>query len=196
MTTKNPTLNYADLWRPQAPVQSWAYSLALVVSGSLFIALAAQIAIPLPFTPVPVTGQSLAVLLIGVLLGSRKGAASVLLYLGEGAMGLPFFAKGAAGIAILRGATAGYLIGFVFAAYVVGWLAERGWDRDLWRSGAAMMVGNGLIFACGLTWLSTWVGFSKALTLGFYPFVPGMVLKLVLASALLPIGWSFIKSKK
>ncbi|TNE44068.1 MAG: biotin transporter BioY [Deltaproteobacteria bacterium] len=196
MTTKNPALNYADLWRPQAPAQSWAYSLALVVGGSLFIALAAQIAIPLPFTPVPVTGQSLAVLLLGVLLGSRKGAASVLLYLGEGAMGLPFFAKGAAGLAILRGATAGYLLGFVVAAFVVGWLAERGWDRDLWRSGAAMMVGNAIIFACGLTWLSYLVGFSKALTLGFYPFVPGMLVKLVLASALLPIGWNFIKYKK
>lgn len=196
MKTRTETMNYADILEPTVPVQTWVYHLLLVVGGSLFLALSAQIAIPLPFTPVPVSAQSLAVLMIGVLLGARKGAASVLLYLTEGAMGLPFFAKGAAGLAILRGTTAGYLIGFVFAAFVVGWLAERGWDRDIKSSLAAMMVGNAVIFAFGLTWLGTLVGFEKALTFGFFPFLPGMLIKLFLASAMLPLGWKLVKANR
>ena len=195
MQPQSSTLSYADCWQPTE--RSWAlpYNITLVVGGSLLIALAAQIAIPLAFTPVPITGQTLAVLMIGVLLGSRKGAATVLLYLGEGSLGLPFFAKGAGGLAVLKGATAGYLVGFVFAAYAVGWLAERGWDRNLWRAAAAMMVGNAIIFFFGLSWLGMFVGFPKAFTLGLVPYLPGMLIKLALASVLLPIGWKFIKAK-
>ncbi len=161
----------------------------LILGGSLFIALAAQIAVPLPFTPVPITGQTLAVLLVGALLGSRLGSLTVLAYLAEGAMGLPVFAGGAFGLARLVGPTGGYLFGFVLAAFVVGWLCERGWDRRIITAALALIAGNGVIYLVGIPWLAVFVGGERALALGLWPFLPGDALKIALAMWALPGGW-------
>ena len=168
------------------------YDLALVTGGSVFIALAARIAIPLPFSPVPITGQTLAVLLVGALLGSRQGAISLLLYLLEGAVGLPVFAGGTGGLVRLLGPTGGYLVGFVAAVFVTGWLAERQWDRRFRSNFLAMLVGNIVIYVFGLPWLACFVGADKALALGLYPFIPGDLVKLVIATMALPSGWRLL----
>src|ERR1044071_1930905 len=145
MTTLAPTI-YARSF-PRAA--DWLRDLILIILGALFVAALAQVEIPLPFTPVPITGQTFGVLLIGAALGSKRGIASLLLYLLEGAVGLPFFAGGASGLGILTGATAGYLVGFVIAAYVVGLLAERGLERSVHTSFIPFLVGTIIIYACG-----------------------------------------------
>lgn len=184
-------LTYADLLRPTARRAAWAYDSLLVVGGSLLIALTAQAAIRLPFSPVPVTGQTLAVLLVGALLGSRRGPASVLLYLAQGLMGLPVFAGGASGPAYALGPTGGYLVGFVAAAFAVGRLAEWGWDRHLGTTLAAMLAGNAVLYVCGLAWLSLFVG-RQAVALGMLPYLAGDLLKMAVAGALLPGGWALL----
>lgn len=186
-------MTYADVLRPSLRRYALLYDTLLVIGGSLLIALAAQVAIPLPFSPVPLTGQTLAVLLVGALLGSRRGSLAVITYLAEGFVGLPVFAGGAAGLARLAGPTGGYLIGFVLAAYVVGLLAERGWDRRFGTTAAAMILGNLVIYACGAVWLAFYVGsLAKALSLGVVPFIPGDILKTLLAATLLPLGWRMV----
>lgn len=169
------------------------YDAALIISGSLFIALSAQVAVPLPFSPVPVTGQTLAVLLVGALLGSRRGASSLLLYLLEGAVGLPVFAGGMSGPAHLLGPTGGYLFGFVGAAFVTGLLAEQRWDRRVQSNALAMLLGNLVIYAFGLLWLAHFVEADKVLALGFYPFIAGDLMKLALATIFLPSGWKIVE---
>jgi biotin transport system substrate-specific component len=170
-----------------------ALDAVLVVLGSLLMGLVAQLSIKLPFTPVPVTGQTLGVLLIGGALGSVRGALSMLLYLVWGAVGLPFFAEGRSGIELLAfsSATGGYLWGFVVAGYIVGLLAERKWDRGIGSSLGAMLVGEVIIFAFGVTWLSQALELSMqdALEAGLYPFVVGDVLKLAIAAGVLPAAW-------
>jgi len=165
---------------------------ALVLGGSLLIAAAAQLQIVLPFSPVPITAQTFAVLLIAALFGSKRGSATVFTYLTVGALGLPVFAGGAFGIMRLVGPTAGYLAGFLAAAFVVGLLSERGWDRKLWTAATSMIVGNAIIYAAGILWLSRFVGWEAVLRKGFLPFLPGDALKIVLATVLLPTGWTFI----
>lgn len=184
-------MTLVDVWRPVVTKThiSLLYNTVLVMGASILVALSAQIAIPLPFTPVPVTAQTLAVLLIGAVLGSARGALAILTYLAEGAVGLPVFAGGKAGLAWLAGPTGGYLIGFVLAAFVTGYLAERKWDRNIFTSFLAMSIGNVIIFAFGLLILASYVGFDKVLALGFYPFLVGDIVKLVLAAFLLPLGW-------
>lgn len=165
----------------------------LIVVFSLINAAAAQVSIPLPFTPVPVTGQTFAVLLTGALLGSRLGASSLLLYLAEGAAGLPVFALGRSGLATLLGPTGGYLIAFPVAAFVVGWLAERGWDRQILATALAMAVGNVVIYAGGVSWLTRFAGgLAQTVQLGMLPFLIGDFVKLVLAAVLLQAGWAFV----
>jgi biotin transport system substrate-specific component len=159
----------------------------LVLGGSLFIALLAQVEIPL--IPVPITGQTLGVLLIGMLLGPWRGAFSLMLYLTEGAVGLPFFAGGAAGVGVLSGATGGYLMGFVFAAFVTGWLAQRGWDRHFLKTALIMLVGNLVIYIPGLLWLNAVVSSENVFAIGLYPFIVGDLIKLALAAALMPSLW-------
>jgi len=188
-------MTYADLVRPAAKWPALAYDLALITGGSLVVALSAQVAIHLPFSPVPITAQTLAVLLVGVLLGSRRGGAALLAYLAEGAAGMPVFAGGTGGAAVLSGPTGGYLLGFVVAATVTGVLAERGWDRRAVTALAAMALGNLVIYAFGLIWLSTFVGAGRVLDLGLWPFVPGDLAKLALATALLPSGWRLIATR-
>jgi biotin transport system substrate-specific component len=182
-----PTL--ADAILPQATL--WRDA-ALVVVFSLLNALAAQVAIPLPFTPVPITGQTFAVLITGMLLGSRLGALSLLAYLIEGLAGLPVFSGGRSGSAHFLGPTGGYLLGFIAAAYLVGLLAERGWDRRIWTTALAMAIGNLAIYAAGLSWLAAFVGPDRALALGALPFIPGDAVKLLLATVLLPSGWKLL----
>jgi biotin transport system substrate-specific component len=164
----------------------------LILGGSLLIALSAQLRIILPFSPVPITGQTFTVLLIGALYGSKRGPATVMTYLALGVMGLPVFAGGAFGVARLVGPTAGYLVGFLAAAFVVGLLSERGWDRKPWTTAASMIFGNGIIYMTGVLWLSRFVGWHMVLSTGFLPFLAGDALKIALATILLPAGWKLI----
>jgi biotin transport system substrate-specific component len=166
--------------------------IALILGGSLLIALSAQLQFVLPFSPVPITGQTFAVLLLGALYGSKRGPATVVTYLALGAVGLPVFAGGAFGIARLVGPTGGYLLGFVAAAFVVGLLSERGWDRKLWTTAVGMIIGNGIIYVAGVLWLSRFVGWPAVLSTGVLPFLAGDALKIALATILLPAGWKLI----
>jgi biotin transport system substrate-specific component len=175
----------------------WTRSALLVLGFSLLTAAAAQVAVPLPFTPVPLTGQTFAVLLTGALLGPRLGALAMLAYLAEGAAGLPFFRGGAGGVGHLSGPTAGYLFAFPAAAYVTGALAERGWDRRFLTAAAAMALGSFVILACGWAWLALMFrGGAEAFRLGVAPFLPGDVLKVALAAAALPSGWALLRRLK
>lgn len=183
-TMRVPTLSEA-VWPVSGP---WT-RLAQALIFSLLTALCAQIRIALPFTPVPITGQTFAALCAGALLGSRWGALAMGLYLAEGGLGLPFFAGGAAGAAAFLGPTGGYLLGFVPGAWLVGKLAERGWDRSPWTAAGMMLLGSLVIFVFGLTWLARFEPRSELLHLGFFPFVPGDILKACLSAAALPWGW-------
>lgn len=171
----------------------WTRSALVVVGFSLLTALAAQVVVPLPFTPVPLTGQTFAVLLTGALLGPRLGALAMLAYLAEGAAGLPFFRGGAGGVGHLSGATAGYLVAFPVAAYVTGYLAERGWDRRFLTAAAAMALGSVVILVSGWAWLALALGGAQAFRLGVAPFLPGDVVKIALAAAVLPSGWALLR---
>lgn len=169
----------------QAPVASPAghalVEIAAVAGGSLLIALCAQISIPLPFTPVPITGQTFAVLLLPVMLGGWRGPAAVALYLAQGLLGLPFFALGSAGVAVLAGPTGGYLVGFVLAAVVIALLTGSGGNRV--RIALALVAGNLAIYLCGVPWLAGFVdgGLVAALALGMTPFLIGDAIKLLAA---------------
>ncbi len=165
----------------------------LILASSWMVALAAQIVVPLQ--PVPVTGQTLCVLLVGAVLGSRRGALAVLTYLAQGAMGLPVFAGGTGGLARFAGPTGGYLIGFVVAAFVVGWLSEQGWNRRFATTAVSMLVGNAVIYAFGLPWLAIFLGWEAVLNAGFFPFVPGDLFKIVLAAVALPQAWAWVNAR-
>jgi biotin transport system substrate-specific component len=165
----------------------------LIVTGSLIVAMMAQVRIALPFTPVPVTGQTFAVLLVGAALGAHRGAASLGLYLLEGALGLPFFAGATSGIAILSGPTGGYLFGFIFAAGLVGWLADRALERRLWSAIPVFLAGQGLIYIFGVLGLARFMGLVGAFNAGVVPFVVGDILKVLLVAIALPVVWKFIK---
>lgn len=168
--------------------------LLVIVGGSLLVAVFAQIRIVLPFSPVPITGQTLAVLLVGAALGKNRASISMILYLGMGLAGMPVFAGGAHGLAYMTGATGGYLVGFVVAAYVAGWLAEKGLDRDIRTALLPFLVGEMVIYAFGLTWLAIYVGnMSEALVLGFHPFLVGDALKIALAVLLMPGAWRLVR---
>lgn len=163
-----------------------AVNMLLVIGASLFIAIAAQIAIPLPFTPVPLTLQPLAVLLVGVALGSTRGAAAAALYLLEGISGFPVFAQGHAGPAWLLGATAGYLYSYPFAAWVAGFVSERGWGSTIVRATSGMLLALGVIYLGGWSWLAVLTGPRTAFDAGVAPFVLADVVKVALGAMLLP----------
>lgn len=186
-TITHPTLAGA-LW-PATSGNRLLRGALLAVLGSALLAISAKVQVP--FWPVPMTLQTGVVLLLGAALGWRLAASTVLLYLAEGAFGLPVFAGGA-GPAYLLGPTGGYLAGFLAAAVAVGWLVERGWGRSLASSALAMLLGDLLIFACGLAWLSTLVGFETAVGAGLLPFLAGEAVKIALAAALLPTAWKFL----
>ena len=175
----------------------WVRSVALVFAFSLLVALAAQVAVPLPWTPVPITGQTFAVLLAGALLGSRLGSLALVAYLAEGAVVLPFFSGGGSGPQFLfHSSTAGYLLAFPVAAFVTGYLAERGWDRRILTAAAAMALGSLVILAGGWSWLAVLTGgAARAFALGVAPFVVGDVIKVALAAAALPLGWKLLRGR-
>jgi len=167
----------------------------LVLGATAFVALSAQVRFGLPFTPVPVTGQTFAVLLTGALLGSRLGAASLGSYWVVGACGLPVFSSWGGGWAVAGGPTGGYIVGFIMAAFVVGWFAERGWDRGRWVI-VPLLIGNVLLYIPGLLWLARFVGPHAVLQAGLWPFLPGDLLKLVAAAVVLPAGWTVVDALK
>lgn len=167
----------------------------VVVAGSLLLTLSAKVS--LPFYPVPMTLQTLVVLCLGMALGPRLGVLTVALYLAQGAMGLPVFAgtpeKGL-GLAYMLGTTGGYLIGFLLAAFAVGCLARLRWDRSILTTIAAMVIGNAIIYACGLLWLGSIVGWDKPLLAwGMTPFLLGDLAKVLIAAAVLPTLWKLLK---
>ena len=163
------------------------YDVLLVIGGSALIAIAAQIAIPVAFSPVPLTMQPLAVLLVGVVLGSKRGAAAAVLYLIEGFSGLPVFAQGHSGPVWLAGATAGYLWSYPFAAFVAGWFSERGWGTTLIRAVAGMLVALGVIYIGGFTWLALVTSNMRvAYAIGVAPFIIADIIKVMFGAALLP----------
>lgn len=165
----------------------------LVLGGAGFVGLAAQVAVPLPFTPVPVTGQTFAVLMVGAALGSVRGLVSMAIYMVAGLAGVPWYANGSTAFGE-GGALApsfGYIIGFVAAAALVGRLAERGWTRTPWQTAGAMILGNVVIYAIGMTWLkfSLDMPWGVAISKGVAPFLIGDGLKVLLAAGLFPVAW-------
>jgi len=177
----------STLTSPLSPRLSAAANLCAVLLGTALLTASAKLQVP--FWPVPMTMQTLVVLVIGMAYGSRLGAATVALYLAEGFMGLPVFAGPTSGPAYFAGPTGGYLAGFVAAAWLVGALAERGWDRSVLRVAVAMTLGHTLILGMGVAWLATLVGIEKAIAAGLLPFVSATVLKTALGVALMYAAW-------
>ncbi|WP_423906822.1 biotin transporter BioY [Candidatus Spongiihabitans sp.] len=183
------------LWPELSHHRSWARHIILATIGVALLTLSAKIKIP--FYPVPVTMQTFVVLALGIAYGSKLGASTVLLYLAVGVIGLPVFAgtpeKGM-GLVYVMGPTGGYLLGFVIAAATTGYLAEKGWDRKLTLTFAAMLIGNIIIYIPGLIWLANVVGWDKPIfEWGMYPFLLGDLAKIVLAMLLIPATWTIIK---
>jgi len=191
----------ADRLMPRSQERSVALlrDLVLVLAGTALVAGLAQISIP--WYPVPFTGQTLAVLLVGGVLGSTRGALALAVYFIIGALGAPIFTDQSGGWDIISGATGGYILGFVLAAGVVGWLAERGADRRVMSMIGALLLGNILIYAIGVPWLASWdpagdgiaFGWSQAYKTGVQPFILGDLVKLAFAAALLPAGWALLQ---
>lgn len=193
LAVSRPTLIDA-LWPEKTvPALRWV---VLSLLGSLLLTASAKAQVPM--WPVPMTMQSFVVLVIGMAYGPRLGAATVALYLAEGAVGLPVFAgtpERGIGLAYMAGPTGGYLLGFLVAAAGMGWLAERGWDRTLPRAVAAMTIGTALLFAPGVAWLAVLVGWDKAIAAGLTPFLVGSLVKLALAAAVLPLAWRAVEGR-
>ena len=177
-----------------APLDS-ARSVGLVFAFSLFVAACAQFAIHIG--PIPITGQTFAVLLTGALLGSRLGAAAIIVYLFEGTAGLPFFAGGAGGLLHILGPPGGYLVAFPAAAYITGAFAEHGWDKRYPTAVAAMAIGSAVVFLGGWAWFSVVTNTAPiaAFKVTVLPFIPGDIIKIALAAAVLPTGWAILRRK-
>lgn len=197
------TIRYTPLIKTLLPQRSVIQPVILVLLGSLFIALLAQVSIPLPFTPVPITGQTLGVALVGAALGRKLGFLTLITYLVEGASGLPVFAAGGFGLARIIGPSGGYLVAFPFAAALIGYLVERyGADRKFFPTLLSMLAGDLVVFAVGATWLGVWLsiggkfpGIMGVLIMGVIPFLPGSLIKASIAAAILPTTWKLIGNK-
>jgi biotin transport system substrate-specific component len=180
MNFANKQATVADFVFPGEGIRQQAL---LVAFGTILIALSARIEIPMQ--PVPITGQTFGVLFIAALLGAKRGVSSIITYLTLGGAGLPVFAGGAAGIHVFAGPTGGYLIGFLFAAYLVGYLSELGWDQKFWYAVASMTLGTIVIFLFGIIGLVRFTGAEQVIQLGVLPFIPGAIIKIGLASMML-----------
>ncbi|MSO43851.1 MAG: biotin transporter BioY [Thermoleophilia bacterium] len=180
-------------------INAMVRDIVLVLAGTGVVAGLAQISIP--WHPVPFTGQTLAVLLVGGLLGALRGALALAAYFVIGALGAPIFSDQLGGWDIITGATGGYIIGFILAAALVGWMAERGADRRVVSTIGVLLMGNVLIYAIGLPWLANWspagdgvkFGWSQAYEYGLQPFVLGDLIKLAIVAAVLPAGWALLQ---
>ena len=170
-----------------------ARDIALVLGFAILTGISAKFKIEIG--PIPITMQTFAVLVSGVLLGSKRGAISQITYLLGGLAGLPWFSRGG-GLFYILSPTFGYILGFVLAAYSVGYLAEKGWDRNIKTAISAIFIGNIILYIPGLLWLAKFVGFETVLAVGFYPFIFGDLLKIVAAGLILPIGWKALKNIK
>jgi biotin transport system substrate-specific component len=190
MNTPNLTL-LGHIWPASSSRDTLLRALVLTIVGSLIVAGCAQINIPR--LPVPLTLQTLAVLAIGGAYGWRLGVATLALYALEGAVGLPVFAEMKGGLPVLLGPTGGYIVGFIIAAGLVGYLAEKGWDRNAFTMFAATLLGGAVIYVPGLAWLYSFVGnVSETLTLGLTPFIIGDVIKAMLAAMAFPATWLLV----
>ncbi len=187
------------------PRETLVRDIVLVVAGSALLALCAQVTIHLPIGPVPITGQTFAVLLLGAVLGPRLGTMAAALYVLEGIAHLPVYASGAHGWGVITGASGGYLLSYPFAAFAVGFLARLGWDRRPITLALAMLAGNVIIYVFGLPWLANWMYVNEAtlgieasaglvLQWGLTPFIPGDLAKLLLAASLVPVGWLAVRA--
>ena len=188
MTTLSPALvnpTLADRVLPRGLVTD----LSLITAGAALTGIAAQIAVPL--WPVPITGQTLAVLLVGSSLGALRGVLSMLLYMAAGAVGLPVFSDMSSGWGVIAGPTGGYILGFVAAAGLTGWLAQRSWDRKIVGGLVSFIAGTVVIFVLGMAWLAVSMGLTMELTLqyGLYPFILGGLIKAILAAGLIRLAW-------
>jgi len=190
-----PATSLRTLVMPQATVRS---NVALISGGVLFLALLAQIAIPVPGSPVPVTGQTLGVLLLGTTYGASLGASTFTFYLLAGIAGAPVFAQHSFGIAKVTGATGGYLIGMLIATYFLGLIARKSLDREFLTALPSMLFASTITFTFGLLWLHHFTGQSWKWTIqaGFTPFIIGEVLKIAIAGTSLPILWRFVNRKR
>jgi biotin transport system substrate-specific component len=192
--TSAPTLRTAVLAR-----STWLSEAILLGAGVLLVALSAQVTFHLPGTPVPISGQTFAVLLVGSAYGATRGVTTIALYLAVGIVGLPVFSSGTSGWEQVSGATGGYLVGMLIAAGIAGLLAQRGLDRKISSAVASMLTGNVVIYVFGLAWLYHELPnatFTSTLEAGLYPFVVGDLLKVYLAGALLPAAWSLVRRVK
>lgn len=200
MTQRSGRLLLDRLWPPAETSAAWPANLARVLlvalAGSALIAVSSKIQVPM--APVPMTLQTLVILVIGMACGWRLGGLTVLLYLAEGAAGLPVFAntpERGIGISYMVGSTGGYLLGFLLAALVVGLLAEAGWDRSAPLTAAAMLIGNVVIYAPGLLWLGSVMGWDNPiLQWGLTPFIAGDLVKVALAALLMPAAWRLVRA--
>lgn len=193
-TSADRGLTIADFFVPievGERLNSRVRDLVLVLTGALFIYLTSRVAIPIPGNPIPITGQTFGVLLVGGALGLRRGFAAVSLYVLLGVVGLPFFAEGKGGISVIWGASGGYLIGFVAMGAVVGRLAELGWDRKFVGALGAMLVGSVVLYAIALPWLKIVTGMSwqETIQTGLVPFLLGDAIKAIAAAVLFPVAW-------
>ncbi|WP_127107923.1 biotin transporter BioY [Pararhodobacter zhoushanensis] len=187
MTSKSATL-FLTMVPPTASKEArfWRDAL-IVVSGTVLLALSARVQVPM--WPVPMSMQSLAVLMLAMTLGARLSVATVAAYVVQGAVGMPVFASGA-GLAYLVGPTGGYIIGFVALAAVTGWLSDRGWTRSFLPALTAALVGSAVLYACGATWLAASIGFDRAVELGVLPFLPGDLVKAALSALAVSAAWA------
>ncbi len=187
------TANSLSIYNSIIKPSSWIKEIPLLLSFNLLLVATSYISFNIPFSPVPITGQTLGVLLVAMALGRVRGTGVVLAYLAEGAAGLPVFAGGTAGMVKFMGPTGGYLFGFLAAAFVVGYLADKGWDRKYLSSILAMVIGTLIILFFGLFGLSRFVEGQNLMILGLYPFIPGALIKIAAASVMLPSIWKFIR---
>jgi|TARA_B110000495_G_C22663349_1_gene392514 biotin transport system substrate-specific component len=198
MTTENNSMpTIANLVWPESKSTNALRFVVLAFAGSLLIAVSSKVQIP--FYPVPMTMQTFVILGLSMALGWRLAGATLALYLLQGMLGLPVFAgspeKGI-GLAYMMGGTGGYLLGFLAAAVTCGWLGEKGWDRNVFKTAAAMFIGNALIYIPGILWLGLLFGWDKPIIeWGLTPFILGDITKIALATAVLPLAWTFLNKK-